>query len=105
MSNPLTDRTATTDTRILLPGDERTVVTKDGRSFTIVRTSRPYVWDLCDAYNEALTRPELEWRVDVAGNLKLDHRQDWSRQNSRWQQSRRETEGARALQRSFEDVR
>jgi hypothetical protein len=106
MSNPLTDRAASTEfTRILLPGDERMVTTKDGKVVSIIRTGRPYAYDLADAYNAASTRPELEWRVDGAGNVRLDHRPDWSRQNSVRQEQRRTTESARALQRSFEDAR
>src|SRR5687768_16681917 len=105
MTNPLTDRTAAANSRILMAGDERTITTKSGDAITVIRSSRPYVFDLCDAYNAANRREEIEWRVDAAGALKLGYRADWSRQNARLQEQRRETESARALQRSFEDMR
>lgn len=60
------------------PGDVRTVPIKDfktgadtGRFLVITRTHRPYVEDLCDAYNAARTNPNVEWYVTERGELKL----------------------------------
>ena len=44
----------------------------------VVRTLRPYVFDLCDAYNEARTRKDLLWIVGRMGDLRLVDDPDWS---------------------------
>ena len=49
-----------------------------GRTITVRRTTRPYAYDLCDAYNAASTRTDTEWIVTITGELKMIERQDWS---------------------------
>lgn len=94
--------------RDLAPGEERTVTTREGKVITIVRTSRPYVFDLRDAYNDAMSdgcrRRGLEWFVDGNGNLRLGSSESAIRQMIRLEEQRRKTASARALQRSFEDL-
>lgn len=59
------------------PGDTKTIVAKDPktgevvRTYTLVRTERPYVYDLCDAYNGSRTKADVEWYVTHTGELKL----------------------------------
>jgi hypothetical protein len=60
-------------------GDVRTVVAKDKegnvvKTIHINRTARDYCYDLCDAYNEALTNPDLQYYVDSANQVRLGHR-------------------------------
>ena len=38
------------------------------RKLTIERTSREYIYDLCDAYNEARTKSDLAWYVAGEGD-------------------------------------
>ncbi len=57
-------------------GETRTILDKnrDGnvrRTLTLVRTTRRYVDDLCDAYNAARTSDDFEWYVDASENLRL----------------------------------
>ena len=55
-------------------GDRKTLVARDKdtkeviRTYTLIRTPRPYVFDLCDAYNDGRPGP---WQVDHAGNLRI----------------------------------
>jgi hypothetical protein len=52
------------------PGDQRTVYdSKNDRQITINRTSRPYVYDLCDAYNAARSNHSVLWIVKANGEL------------------------------------
>lgn len=69
-------------------GESRTFETKDQKTgvviktITVLRTSRDYVFDLCDACNEALSNEAhdrgLEWHVDATGSLKLRDRPEWA---------------------------
>ena len=57
----------------LLPGETRTITARDSSGETIwqvtlKRTTRPYVYDLCDAYNNRKNGGG-RWRVDHVGNL------------------------------------
>ena len=53
--------------------------TEDGKgvllTYTLTRTDRPYIYDLCDAYNEARTPEEIDrgysWYID-GEQVKLD---------------------------------
>lgn len=56
---------------MILEGDSRTVVTKDGRTVVIRRTGRAYAQDLADAYNAARTTASGEWYVKPNGDLAL----------------------------------
>lgn len=55
-------------------GETRTITARDPktgdviREYTLIRTARPYVYDLCDAYNAS---GKGGWIVDQTGNLKL----------------------------------
>ena len=56
---------------LMVTGETRTWTTGE-RTYLLIRTYRPYVFDLCDAYNRA--RPEssaVENYVDGAGNIKM----------------------------------
>lgn len=60
-------------------GDQKTQVARDKetkeitRSYTLIRTDRPYVDDLCSAYNgdRGTFGP---WWVDANGNLRIGDR-------------------------------
>lgn len=59
-------------------GETRMFRARDGeKTFHVTRTHRPYVFDLRDAYNAALTdeqrRAGAEWRVDRRGELHLGY--------------------------------
>lgn len=72
-----------------------TVRAKDGeiiKTYTLTRTSRPYVHDLCDAYSDALTDHTLRWVVTPGGELKLTHDLDWSLDSLRRDKAAKETE-------------
>jgi hypothetical protein len=64
----------------LQPGETRVILAKakDGtvlKTIVLHRTNRPYVMDLCDAYNDARTvealRRGVEWYVNAAGALRI----------------------------------
>lgn len=73
------------------PGEIKIIHVKDSsgqivRTVTIHRTARDYAYDLCDAYNEAMSedarRRGLEYYVTNSGEVKLGDRQDWTRQHT-----------------------
>lgn len=68
-------------------GDVRTINVKDKdgmivKTMTLTRTHRPYVDDLCDAYNAARAQNVIdmggEWYVNHRGELKLGESQAFS---------------------------
>lgn len=59
-------------------GEVRHIQSRHGTTTTIVRTARPYVDDLADAYNAARTRRDLRWIVDANGELRLVADPTWS---------------------------
>lgn len=68
--NPLDDPDEGSAVGRMKVGDVKIVPIKDfytkqdtGRFLKITRTDRPYVEDLCDAYNDARTNPNVEWYV------------------------------------------
>lgn len=75
------------------PGDTRTIHAKDKatgeiiKTITVHRTNRPYVEDLCDAYNAAMDegakRRGLAWYVTNAGELKLGDHEAFTRWNTK----------------------
>ncbi len=70
------------------PGDIRVIHAKDNhgqitKTFTLERTSRPYVYDLCDAYNAARTRDDIEWYVTPAGELKIGEPREFTAKHTR----------------------
>lgn len=76
--NPLAIGNVTSGTRTdVLPGQMVTIrrVDKEGREIgppiVFQRTTRPYVDDLCDAYNAHRTRDDVEWYVTEGGELKI----------------------------------
>lgn len=80
MTNRLDDSEAPASTKPMMPGEVRTFNGFD-RSGQIVktvevrRTNRPYVYDLCDAYNKAMRsdakRTGARYEVNHAGELQL----------------------------------
>ena len=69
--------------KALQPGETFTWTAKRadgtvGTTFNLTRTTRPYAYDLADAYNAASTRTDTEWIVTLTGELKMIERQDWS---------------------------
>lgn len=75
------------------PGDVHTIHAKDPKTgeiiktFTLQRTARPYVYDLCDAYNaersDAVIRNGGEWYVTPHGELKLGDSSHWTSRRTR----------------------
>jgi hypothetical protein len=89
-------------------GETRTIVdAKSGRTWTVHRTTRDYVYDLCDAYNVQLSPAVrsigLQWYVTPSGELKLGDNAEWSRHNSRQIAQRMETERSRFIRRQLEN--
>ena len=77
MVNPLGGDTAGRSNRTLRVGESRVVNIKDKAgvivdTLTIVRTERPYAFDLCDAYNTKLTNNNVKWVVGHDGNPHLE---------------------------------
>lgn len=100
--------------RPLEPGDVLTIPVRDNiggiiKTIQIVRTSRDFVFDLCDAYNAARSDDALdrgiEWFVGPGGELKVGIADSWSRSNRRQVESRAETERAIANRRQLEQAR
>lgn len=75
--NPLATGNVTSGTRAnVAPGQMVTIRrVKDGveigQPIVFQRTTRPYVIDLCDAYNAHKTRDDVEWYVTDTGELKI----------------------------------
>jgi hypothetical protein len=93
------------------PGETRIIEAKDKsgnlvKTYTIYRTNREYVHDLCDAYNAGMDpsarQRGLEWFVAPSGELKLGDSAEWSRGNRKRNEQRLETERARYLRRQLE---
>lgn len=82
MANPFKSGEGGGPTGPMQPGEQRIIHARDKpggeiiKTIVIKRTDRPYVQDLCDAYNEANTNPEIEWFVAENGELKLGERFD-----------------------------
>lgn len=80
------------------PGETLTVSAGD-RVQTVVRTSRNYIYDLCDAANAACSAPDrLEWYVTPNDTLALRHRPENSRKVAEAQAIRQARERARFKQ-------
>jgi len=89
MANPFTlERPVNTGGGGMTPGDVRTIHAKDPKTgeitktFTLHRTSRPYAYDLADAYNAELTRDDIEWAVGDGDQLYLRDRQTFTSQHT-----------------------
>jgi hypothetical protein len=113
MGNPLSGD-ADCSGSALKPGDVRTWSAKDKsgnviKSFKLTRTTREYVYDLCDAYNEARTKEVedrgVEWFVAPNGELRIGTSDDWSRKNLKQAESRNETGRARHNRLTLEAAR
>lgn len=82
-SNPLAERRAAgAQSNSSVAGDIRTVAdSASGKVIAIHRTSRPYAFDLCDAYNAAMSEDArqrgLEWYVSASGEAKLGDSAAW----------------------------
>ena len=109
MSNPLLSAGRTQDSGSLQPGETRTIHDlKSGRTWTVHRTTRDYVYDLCDAYNvelsPALRNNGLQWFVTPSGELKLGDNAEWSRHNRREIAQRMESERSRFIRRQLQNA-
>lgn len=91
MANPFTLEHPTSGAGTVEPGDVRAVVAKDKngtivKTLTIHRTERPYAYDLCDAYNEAISPAARErglaYYVTDSGEVKLGDSVQFSRWNT-----------------------
>lgn len=109
MANPLGGSGGTGDDGSLRPGESRSYTAKDkktgeeARQFTVHRTDRPYVFDLCDAYNASL-KPEarergLQWRVLPNGELKLEFSDEAARKITKQIEIDLETERSKWIRR------
>lgn len=84
MSNPLLNGpSGTGGNGPLRPGDVRIIHAKDKngniiKTYTLRRTERPYVEDLCDAYNEGLGHDGPRWFVAENGELRMGFPQEFS---------------------------
>lgn len=80
--------------RNMKPGDTRTSIADD-RVVVIHRTTREYVYDMCDAYNAAMSEAArargLQWFVDGMGHMRLGETLESSRMHARRQQQREDT--------------
>lgn len=77
MTNPLGDGGAFSRHRELAPGETRLIVGHDKhgnvvKQVTLTRTTRPYVYDLADAYNQDIPAGTKRWFVDSGDNLRFD---------------------------------
>lgn len=77
MTNPLGGGGAFSGRRELAPGEMREIVGHDKhgnvvKQCTLVRTTRPYVYDLADAYNQDIPAGSKRWFVDAGDNLRFD---------------------------------
>jgi len=98
----------------LKPGETRTILAKDKqgnilKTMTLYRTSREYVYDLCDCYNEHRTNDAkergVEWYVTPAGELKIGDNAAWSKHHAREIAARTETERSRFIRHQLENAR
>lgn len=75
MTNPLGGG-ETFGRRELTIGETREIVGREKgeevKRGTLVRTDRPYVYDLADCYNLDCPRGSKRWFVDHGGNLRFD---------------------------------
>ena len=61
----------------LAEGEIRTIIGRDRdgnqvKQGDLVRTDRPYVYDLADCYNQDCPSGSKRWFVDFGGNLRFD---------------------------------
>ena len=78
-SNPFGQRAAGNNGRKLAVGEERQMHARDKtsgevtRTYTLTRTARDYVYDLCDAYNADidLNSNSARWYVTAKGELAI----------------------------------
>lgn len=97
--------------RELAIGEQRTWHARDKdtgaitKTFTLTRTDRDYVYDLCDAYNAERSghaiEQGIEWYV-ANGALLIGHSFESMRRNNRQIESRNETERARFIRQQLE---
>lgn len=74
------------------PGEKKTWTVKDKDTGAVVRTvnltrsNRPYVYDLCDAYNDSMAADAVargcRWEVMPNGELKLGYPQSFTDENT-----------------------
>ena len=114
MANPLKSGSFSGGGAELKPGETRAFEAKDTsgnvlKVITVRRTERDYVFDLCDAYNDARTQEAkdrgVEWFVAPNGELRIGDGNAWSRANLKRIESRNETERARHNRMTLEAAR
>jgi hypothetical protein len=97
----------------LKPGETRTWHARDKdtkeiiKTFVLTRTERDYVYDLCDAYNDARTQDAIERGVEWFvhnGELRIGTSDAWSRANHKRIEQQKQTETTIALRRQFNPV-
>jgi hypothetical protein len=80
-------------------GEKRIINVRDKsdviiRQVTLTRTARPYVYDLCDAYNDGLSAEReargIRWQVTQAGELKLGFPEEFTNHNTHAMKDRAE---------------
>jgi hypothetical protein len=114
MANPLKAGGGNSGSVDLRPGETRILTARDKsgnvvKEMLLTRTTRDYVFDLCDAYNDGRTAEArergLEWFVTPAGELRLGDSAAWSRANLKRIESRNETERSRFNRHQLEAAR
>ena len=83
------------DSGTMRPGESRTIhVNRDGlnRTWTVHRTTRDYVYDLCDAYNAENKHDDAKWFVTEAGELRIGFPQAFTDDLTRKLAAQRERE-------------
>ena len=114
MASKLTEGLTTGGGGDLKPGESRTILAKDKqgnilKTMTLYRTTREYVYDLCDCYNAHRTEEAkergVEWYVGPSGELKIGDSAAWSRHHAKQAEGRNETERARFNRMQLEAAR
>jgi len=90
----LNDTTGTLPGRSMQVGEQRVYIpdpkNAPDRRVIVTRTTREYVYDLCDAYNEARTSDAVEWFVTRKGELQLRAKNERVHEATPWKPSEAE---------------
>lgn len=91
-TNPFDAVRPKTENREMEVGETRYVCARNTKGeivkeYTLTRTARPYVYDLCDAYNNSMSEAARQrgaiWIVTHGGELKLTDSDEFHRWNTR----------------------
>jgi len=98
----LSDDTASSGGKMRI-GEQRTLTARDKetreiiKTYTLTRTDREYIYDLCDAYNDGRTEDQkhsgIEWFITSTKALALGFCQPWADYHTN--QMKRAAEGER----------